>query len=119
MSKQLFLLGCIPARIVLAYIAFYFSHKAENRQMNILLSMIALVISAGFFYIYFTGSRKTGLETGGKPIWWNNWRPVHGTIYLLFAVLTLSGVKNAWLLLALDVIIGLTSFGKHYYLDSK
>ena len=117
-SKELFLLGCIPARIGLAYIAFYFSQK-KNRHILILLSLIALVISAGFFYNYFTGSRKTGLETGGKPIWWNNWRPVHGTIYLLFVVLTLSGVKNAWLLLALDVIIGLAAFTKRYYLDSK
>lgn len=112
MSKQLFLLGCIPTRILIAYLAFYFS---GNRSISGILSIVALIISIGFFYIYFTGSRKTGTETEGRPIWWNNWRPVHGTMYLLFAILTLANVKNAWVILALDVIIGLIAFIKHYY----
>ena len=112
MSKQLFLLGCIPTRIILAYIVFHFS---ENRSVSNILAILALLISIGFFYIYFTGSRKTGTETEGKPIWWNNWRPVHGSIYLLFAVLTLLNIKNAWILLCLDVILGLVAFIKNYY----
>jgi phosphatidylglycerophosphate synthase len=112
MSKQLFLLGCIPTRILIAYLAFYFS---ENRNVSNIFAILALLISIGFFYIYFTGSRKTGTETEGREIWWNNWRPVHGSIYLLFCLLTLSGVKNAWVVLALDVMIGLVAFTKHYY----
>lgn len=111
MSKQLFLMGCIPTRILIAYIAFHFS---DNKSISNILAILALMISIGFFYIYFTGSRKTGVETEGKLIWWNNWRPVHGSIYLLFAVLTLLNVKNAWLLLALDVLVGLAAFINHY-----
>lgn len=113
MSKQLFLLGCIPTRILIAYLAFYFS---ENKSISNVFSIAALCISIGFFYIYFTGSRKKGLETEGRPIWWNNLRPVHGTMYLLFTILTLSGVRNAWVVLALDIIIGLIAFIKHYYI---
>lgn len=111
MSKTLFLLGCIPTRIIIAYLAFYFK---ENKYVSNILSLFALIISLGFFYIYFSGSRKTGIETGGKPIWWNNWRPVHGTIYLLFAVFTLTNVKNAWILLLIDVLIGLSAFVNNY-----
>lgn len=113
MSKTLFLLGCIPTRILLAYIAFKFSH---NPYIKYILSLITFMIGVGFIYIYKTGSRKTGIETEGKPIWWNNMRPIHGTIYLLFSILTLSNVRFSWILLVLDVILGLGAFTMHYYL---
>jgi len=112
MSKTLFLAGCIPTRILLVYIAFQFSYIESMRN---LLSIITLLIGIGFFYIYFTGSRKTGVETGGQPIWWNNWRPVHGSLYILFAILNAMNVKNAWVVLALDVVVGVAAFIKHYY----
>lgn len=108
MSKILFLTGCIPMRILLAYIAFKFPSSK-------ILSLITFMIALGFFYIYATGSRKTGMETEGKPIWWNDMRPVHGIIYLLFSLCNLAGINNAWSLLALDVFIGLGAFINHYY----
>ena len=108
MSKTLFLAGCIPTRIILAYIAFKFPSSK-------IISLITFVIALGFFYIYISGSRKTGIETGGKAIWWNDIRPVHATIYLLFSLCNLAGIKNAWSLLALDVFIGLGVFINHYY----
>jgi len=105
---MLFLAACIPARILLAYIAFKFPSSH-------LLSLITFLIAIGFFYIYATGSRKTGVETGGKLIWWNHMRPIHGTLYLLFSLCTLANIKNAWVFLALDVVIGLGAFINHYY----
>jgi hypothetical protein len=74
------------------------------------------MIGIGFLYIYKTGSRPTGIETEGKPIWWNNLRPIHGTLYLLFSLFTLANVKFSWILLVLDVILGLGAFTKNYYL---
>lgn len=108
MSKTLFLLGCIPVRILLAYIAF-------KLQSNKLLSILAFMIGFSFFIIYTTGIRKTGIETGGKPIWWNEWRPLHGFLYVLFAILNWMNVRNAWMVLVLDAIIGLIAFSLHYY----
>jgi hypothetical protein len=108
MSKTLFLLGCIPFRILLAYIAFSFPN-------NKLLTIFASIIGISFFMIYATGMRKTGIETGGKPIWWNQWRPVHGFLYLLFAILNMMNIRNAWMILAVDVIVGLIAFSIHYY----
>lgn len=108
MSKTLFLIGCIPTRILLAYIAFKFPSSH-------ILSLITFVMAIGFFYIYKTGSRKTGVETEGKPIWWNDMRPVHGSIYLLFSLCNLAGIKNSWMFLALDVLVGLGAFMNHYY----
>jgi hypothetical protein len=107
MSKTLFLAACIPSRILLAYIAFKFPSSQ-------ILSLVTFIIAIGFFYIYSTGSRKTGIETGGQPIWWNDMRPVHGLLYLLYSLSNLAKVKNAWVFLALDVIIGLGAFTNHY-----
>ena len=63
----LFLFGCIGTRLLFTFFAKYAS-------INILKIMgyIALLPAIGFFLIYTFGLRKTGAETLGKPIWWNN-----------------------------------------------
>lgn len=112
MRKELFLLGCIPTRLIIAYLAFYYS---KNKNISNILGLLYLIISMAFFYIYFSVSRKKGVETGGEPKWWNNWRPIHASIYLLFAILTFANAENAWILLLLDVFVGLAAFIKDYY----
>lgn len=107
----LFLIGCIGTRFLLVYLA-------KNASPNYLLIMgyLALLPAIGFFYIYFTGARKTGAEVFGDKIWWTNLRPVHGLIYLLFSYNAINGNPNAWMYLLVDLIIGLISFlGFHYY----
>lgn len=105
----LFLFGCIVARLSLVYIS-----KTYTSYLRF-LGLVAIVISIGFFSIYITGSRKTGLETGGEPIWWNNLRPVHGLLYLLFAILALQKNEKAWVVLLVDVILGLMAFLTFHY----
>ena len=61
-------------------------------------------------YIYLTGSRKTGAETQGAKIWWNDLRSIHSLLYFIFAYLAINGNKNAFKALLIDVIIGLFSF---------
>jgi hypothetical protein len=123
-SKLLFLAGCIPARLLLAYIAYY-SFNIDSKHSNTIkyiLTIITFLIGVSFIVIYEKGWRKTGLETGGKEIWWNDYRPIHGSIYLIFSFLSLiyiinpsySFLKYIWLLLLLDVIIGIIVFSKHY-----
>lgn len=123
MSKGLFLLGCIPARIFLAYIAYLFCNQNNKNNeckkkifLKNLFSIFTLMIGLSFIIIYLKGWRKTGLETEGRPIWWNNIRPLHGFIFILFSLLNLMNFKYAWTFLALDVVIGLISFIYHYYL---
>ena len=101
----LFLLGCIPVRIMLAYVA-----SIASPWLLKVLASVALVIAFSFFYLFLTGARKTGIETFGQPIWWNKLRPVHGILYLLFAIEAFKGKRTAYKFLALDVIIGLLSF---------
>lgn len=101
----LFLGGCVPTRVFFAYLAWRLSPTHLP-----LLGALALLPTVGFLYIYLTGSRQTGPETMGAPIWWNALRPIHALFWGLFAVLALQGIHQAWLLLALDVVFGTVMF---------
>lgn len=104
-----FLLGCIPSRVGLAYLAHKFP---TSRWLGVLFALIGI----GFWAIFVFGWRTTGLETGGASIWWNALRPVHGTLYLYAAYMVLmhatspSTWPEAWVAVAADAAIGLTAF---------
>lgn len=101
----LFLFGCIPTRLAFVYIA-----KNISLQYLPLLGYLALLPAIGFIYLYLSGTRKTGPETFGDRIWWNQLRPIHALFYLLFAYNAINKVRNAWIYLMYDVILGLFSF---------
>jgi hypothetical protein len=104
-----FLCGCVLLRTIFALIA------KNNVHYLPIMGTIALVPAIGFFYIYFTGSRKTGPEVLGEKIWWNDLRPVHGFLYLLFAINAFEHNPNSWMILMLDVIIGLIAFLQFHF----
>jgi len=107
----LFIFGCIFVRTLFVIIA-------KNISLKYLpyLGYLALLPSIGFFYIYFTGTRKTGAEVFGDKIWWNDLRPIHGLLYALFAYNAINKNIYSWVYLLIDVIIGLISFLIfHYY----
>ncbi len=107
----LFLFGCIGTRSLLVYIT-----KTTNKTLLMFLGYLALIPAIGFFYLFFSGTRKTGPEVFGDKIWWNNLRPIHGLLYSLFAYNAIIGNQNAWIYLLVDVLFGLTSFLIfHYY----
>jgi len=106
----LFLIGCIGVRSLLVYLA-----KTSNQTFLMYMGLIALIPAIGFFYLFLTGSRKTGAEVFGDKIWWNDLRPIHGIFYSLFAYNAIIGNKNAWIYLLVDVLFGLISFLIFHY----
>ena len=114
----LFLFGCIGLRSLIAYSAYYLSNHKSVRNTNILivLAIFGILIGLGFLTIFITGSRKTGLETGGEKIWWNGLRPIFGLLWLLFGITALKGIKWCWIFLLFDVIVGVTSFIIHHFI---
>jgi hypothetical protein len=80
------------------------------------MGYLLLLPAFGFFYIFFTNSRKTGPEVFGDKIWWNNLRPIHGLLYLLFSYNAITGNKNAWIYLLVDVLFGLIVFLAHHFI---
>ena len=105
-----FLLLCIPVRIGFVVIA-----KKVDKKYLPYLGYLAILPAIGFAYIYIFGKRKTGGETFGQKIWWNNLRPLHSILYFIFAYLALKKSNNAYIPLLLDVIIGLISFIIYHY----
>ena len=106
----LFLLGCIGVRSLFVIIAKYI-----NTNYLKFLGYLALLPAIGFIYIYLTGTRQTGPETLGDKIWWNDLRPVHACLYLLFAYNAIIGNTHSWIYLFADVLIGLISFLIYHY----
>lgn len=106
----LFLIGCIGTRTLFVIFA-----KNASKMILRFMGYLALLPAIGFFYLFFTGSRKTGAEVFGDKIWWTNLRPIHGFLYLLFAYNAINGNNSAWVYLLLDVIIGLISFLIFHY----
>ena len=108
----LFLLGCIPTRILLANIVYY---SSKHEYIRIIMGMITLIISLGFLSIFIFGLREKGTETFGKPIWWNSLRPIHSLIYA-FVAYNLLFVWNKHSLhlernlLLFDALFGLCAF---------
>lgn len=105
----LFLFGCIGTRLALVYVA-----KTISLQYLPALGYVALLPAIGFMYFFISGTRQTGAEVFGDKIWWNNLRPVHATLYALFAYYAIHKSRNAWLLLLADVILGLIAFVRHH-----
>lgn len=107
-----FLFGCILTRLLIALYA-----KNASIEHLKLLGYVGLCIGLGFAIIYLFKLRDTGLEAGG-PIWWDNLRPVHSALWLIFATLAISGDKNAWIFLLIDVILGLSVWINHRVLNN-
>lgn len=102
----MFLVGCIPARLALVWIA--------ARRPARWMAFPAAAVALGLAVIHIKGLRPTGIETGGRPIWWDGVRPVHALMYALFAALVWEGDDRAWVPLALDVMLGIAVFARRY-----
>lgn len=109
--KIVFILGCIICRAIIAYGMSYIPTRFLPY-----MGTITMIPFIGFSYIYLNDLRKVGLETGGKEIWWNDMRPVHGAIYYMFSIMALKSNKHAYLALVLDVIVAIFVFIYHYYI---
>ena len=106
----LFLFGCIGSRSLLAYAAY----EANDKILKY-MGYVAILPAVGFIYLFFSGARKTGPEVFGDKIWWNDLRPLHGCLYLLFAYNAIVGNNSAWIYLLVDVVVGLISFAWFHY----
>lgn len=104
----LFLLGCIGTRTALAVGA-----KHASPDVLKVMGALALLPALGFYLIFLFKLRETGREVFGEKIWWNSLRPIHGTLYLLFAIFAIRGSDKAWMFLAADVAFGLISYIVH------
>jgi hypothetical protein len=106
----LFLFGCIPARLLIAFTA----SKLSTKNLKI-LAYIYLLVAIGMAYLALANKRLTGPETFGNKIWWTpHLRLVHASLYFMFFILTVvMKYSNTYVILYLDVLIGLIAFISH------
>lgn len=104
----IFVFGCILARLTLVYVAYRI--PIDYLQW---MGVAALGIAIGFTLIFLNKWRKTGIETRGRPIWWNHLRPIHALFWFTFAILALLRRRKAWIVLLLDTLVGLGAFLMH------
>ena len=109
-----FIFGCILIRTLIVI----FVKKISKKYLPY-LGILALLPAFGFLIIYFGGYRKTGPETLGNKIWWNQLRPVHALLYLIFAYLAINKEALSYIPLLIDVIIGLLAFLYFHYKDGS
>jgi hypothetical protein len=114
-SIILFLVGCIPARVGLGLAARYIP-----ANYLYIWATAVLLMAVGFLFLFFTGKRSVGPETGGKPIWWKPFRLFHGLTYLSAAIAAFNknGVVASNIIFA-DTVIGLGLFGFHHFIQDK
>ena len=97
---RLFWFACIPARLGLVLLVYFFPTIA---------GYLAAGIGASMLYLYAANERQDAREGGGVT-WWNDIRPLHGSLLLLGGVLAIR--NNPWAIVPLgaDVFLGMGSW---------
>ena len=95
-----FLFVCVVVRLGFAYVAYVTPIKLLP-----LMAFPAATMALGFL-INFVRARRVGAFGGNA--WWHPLRLVHALVFACFAALAASRNRNAWVLLVLDVAVGLT-----------
>tara|TARA_B100000925_G_C21632744_1_gene313749 strand:- start:209 stop:541 length:333 start_codon:yes stop_codon:yes gene_type:complete len=98
---------CILIRLLLTYGVFL----NYNNNFRILFVLFYFISALGLFYHFITKNRKKGAFS--QNIWWDFLRPIHGTIFILVAILLYYKYKNTYMLLLIDTLIGIYFFMKH------
>lgn len=99
---------CILLRSIFVLLA-YFLHPKYVYYM----SFPAAFVSIGFFVTYM--KYKPGdLGVFQGNVWWNDLRLIHSIIYGIFAFLAFSYNKKSYIVLFIDVIIGILAFLQNY-----
>lgn len=101
----LFLCLCIPLRSIAAFIAYKYP---ESSIINI-LAILYIIMGLSMLYLFLTNQRQNAPEGGGIT-WWNNLRPIHAILYLLFALAVFLGKSYSYIFLIGDVLLGLGAF---------
>ena len=114
--KKRFLLFsiCIFVRICLVLLAKFLPEKHLKT-----MGFLTLIPGLGFAIIYLFKLRKTGAEVFGNKIWWNDLRPIHATLYFMFAYYAINKNKNSYKILLFDVIFGTVAFLIYHYTEDS
>lgn len=105
-----FIFACLLVRSLFV-VSSYLILKNNHTKLRLIFSFFALSIGLSFLNQY---RMKEKIGNFGGPAYWHPFRLVHGIIYIIFGILAFCNIKKAYLLLLLDVIIGILVFSNNY-----
>ena len=97
---------CILVRFLISFLTKIF-------QNNKIIPLYTFIQSLSFFYLFLFDLRLNAPEANGVT-WWNIYRPIHGSLFLLFTLYYIKEYKSAWKFLFLDTILGIIFFMSHH-----
>jgi hypothetical protein len=109
-----FLLGCIGTRLSLSMLAKYITIDYLP-----FLTIITIPIAISFMYLYIFGNDRADRQLewlGDKKIWWDDLRPVHSILFMLFSIMAINKSSYSWIVLLLDTVVGLVAWLNHHKL---
>jgi len=77
-----------------------------TEKNNDLILYFTTAVGISFWVLYLFQLRMVAPESSTGRVWWNNKRPFHGTLYLIFAYLYYTKNDSAFYVLFLDVLLG-------------
>jgi hypothetical protein len=107
--KEAVFLGCLGARSLLVWAAFWSSHGGGPGREAIRESLILYTLAAavGWVAMWANTWRTKGMWGGG---WWAGVRPAHALLYAGFAAATAVRRADAWYFLGADVLLAVASW---------
>ena len=109
----IFLIFCIGLRSFLLYLAYNYK---DNTKYSKILAILLLAPALGFIYLYINEKRMNAPE-GGNLTWWANLRIIHAILYLNYSFGTFLDIKESFVFLFIDVILGLSVFILYRFLN--
>lgn len=108
----LFLVFCIGTRLLLTLFS-----KNINKKYLPYLGILTFIMGIGFIYIFMFGSKTADkqLDWANGKVWWDDYRVIHGLLYLIFSISAFMKLKGGYLFLGLDTLIGLVVFLSYHY----
>jgi hypothetical protein len=111
-KTHLFLLGCIGLRLALVFGAYKLlssPSSGTNESYRKMFSIFTLIIGISFILLWTCGLRQTARESTApnNKVWWNDLRPIHGILWVIFGIMLYNNVKYAWIVLLFDTLFGL------------
>ena len=103
-----YFVGCIGGTRAI----FIYAVKIAIPPYILYIGLFYILVSIRVFYMFFLGNIDK------SPDWYNNFRPIHGLIYLAFSYYCIHGyVDDAWKILLVDTVFGVTTFIGHNIQD--
>jgi len=108
-AQLFFMCLCVPARVVIGLLPIYL-----NKYLKKIYSIIILIFGISFLYAYFSNTRHFGIFN--QPIWWKDFRLIHGALYLTSSIYLYNNNNLASLVLLLDILISVVLFINNHFL---